>query len=96
MSDYQLLPVGGKLAYTFDFTDALPASSPLPTVSSFTITADAAVTVGTQTDDSANYRTTILLSGLTHAGQYLAQCVCNLSNGEQIPKDLTLIGFNGA
>ena len=95
MNDFQLLPVGGKLAYTFDFSDALPASSPIPTASSFTITADSAVTVGTKTDDSANYRTTVLLSGLTHAGQYLVQCLCTLSNGEEIPKDLTLIGFNG-
>ena len=95
MNDFQLLPVQGKLAYTFDFTDVIPSSSPLPTVSSITVSASAGVTVGAQTDDLANYRTTVTFSGPSHAGQYLAQALAVLSNGEEIPKDLTLIGFNG-
>ena len=96
MNAFQLLPVQGKLAYTFDFSDVIPSTSPLTTVSSITVTADSAVTVGTQTDVLASYKTTVIFSGLSHAGQYLAQAIAVLSNGEEIPKDLTLIGFNGA
>lgn len=94
MNDFQMIQVQGELAYTFDFTDALPSTSPATTVSSVALTAQTGLTLGTPSADYANARVTVIVSGATHAQQYWVQAIATLSNGEKIPKDLTLLGFN--
>ena len=98
-NDFHLLPVSGTLAYTWDFSDEVPSTSPLTTVTAIDITTDtgtspSAITIGTQTDDLGNARTTVLLSGTPHGGVYVVQAIATLSNGEEIPKDITLQVFN--
>ena len=95
-NDFQMLPVSAKLAYTFDFSGALSASSPLPTVTDITVTGSNGITISDQSNDYASYQATVLLSGATHGSMYLVQATATMSNGEQIPKDLTVIGSNGA
>lgn len=96
-NDHQMLPVEGELAFTFDYSDVLPGTSPATTVTSIAISAGespALVTIGTQTDDLANARTTVILSGIAHGQVGVVQALATLSNGEVIPKDITLVGFN--
>ena len=94
-NDLQLLPVSGELAYTWDFSDVIPSTSPLTvTLASVAFTADTPLTVGSQTDDLSNYRSTVIISGAVHAGVYVVQALGTLSNGEVIPKDVTFVCFN--
>lgn len=93
-NDHQLLPVGGTLAYTWDFSEEIPDTSPLTTITGIVVSADTGISVGSQTDDLPNGRTTVLLSGAAHARVYVAQALATLSNGEVIPKDATFQGFD--
>lgn len=92
MNDYQVLPVQGDLAYTVDFTDVLPAAV---TLSSVAWTISPQITLASQSNDYANALSTIKVSGATHAVQYVLQALGTLSNGEVVPKDVALLGFNG-
>lgn len=94
MNDFQMFQIGGELAYTFDFTDALPSTSPLTTVSSIALTAHPELSLGTPSADYANARVTVIVSGASHAQEYWVQAIATLSNTEKVPKDLILLGFN--
>ena len=94
MNDLQLLPVNGQLAYTLDFSEEVPDTSPLTTVQSIAFTADSPLTVGSQTDDLANARTTVIVAGAVHGAVYVVQALATLSNGEVIPKDVTFVAFD--
>lgn len=98
MNDLQMFPVGSALAYTADFSAELPNGG--VTVSSVAWSVEPAespevVTASGQSDDLANARSTISVSGVPHGATYILQAKATLSNGEQVAKDITLRGFNG-
>lgn len=95
MASVQLLPAEAKYAYTADFTEQLPNVT--VTVSSvvWSITPSDGMTIGGQSDDLANARSTIFVSGQSHGATLVLQAKATLSNTEIIVKDIPLRGFNG-
>lgn len=98
MNDYQLISTESSLIYTADFSDVL-AGSVLVTDCAWTIGpvsgSPAAPTLSSQTDDFANARSSIRVSGAVHGAHYILQAKATLSNGEVVVKDIALLGFNG-
>lgn len=92
MNDHQIIPVQGELAYTVDFTDVIPATV---TLSSVAWTISPSITLANQANDYANGKCTIKVSGAVHGMPYMLQALGTLSNGEVIPKDIALMGWNG-
>ena len=92
MNDFQLNPVESVLFYTVDFTDEMPTAG---TISSVTFSGSSALTLSSQSNDFANYKSSIKVSGAAHGGSYVLQAKAVLSNGESVVKDISLIGFNG-
>lgn len=92
MSDLLLLPCDGELAFQFDFTDMVVAPTTLVSV---TYTVPSPLTAFGQTDDLANFKSTIGLKGAVHGQTYVVQALGTLSNGEKVPKDAVFVGFNG-
>ncbi len=92
MSDLQVLGPSGKLLYTFDFTDEIPAGQTLTGVA-FTVPPPLAVYA--TSPDLANKKSTVGLQSSVHGGTYQVRADGTLSNGEIIPKTLTVRGFNG-
>ena len=91
MNDFQMIPVGGALSYTADFTDALPASV---TLSACTWSISPSINLSNQVDSLGSALSTIRVSGALHGITYTLQAIGTLSNGETVPKDVTLLGFN--
>ena len=92
MNDSQVLPVEGALLYTADFTDSLPATV---TLVSCVWTCSPSLTLASQVDNLPAAQSTIKVSGGTHGIVYNLQAKGTLSNGEVVPKDIALLGFNG-
>ncbi len=98
LNDDQLFPVEGEITYTFDFTDSLPAEVTVLSVA-FSISLQSgsplSPSLSAQVDNLAENKSTIRVSGLTHASVHVLQGKATLSNGEVIPKDVVLRGLNG-
>ena len=100
-SDLQAFAVGGSLRYTADFSDVLPSTSPQTVVSSvaWTITPQTGSPLNPrlsdQTDALASAESTIQVTGCEHGKYYTLQAVATTSGGEEIPKDVRVIGFDG-
>lgn len=98
MNDYQMIPVEGEMLYTVDYTAELPTGVTLTAVA-WTISPQTgsplAPTLGSQSNDYANAKSSIKVSSLTHAQTYVLQSKGTLSNGEVIPKDISLVALNG-
>lgn len=97
MSAFKLLKVGGQMAYTWDFSDDMPESSPATSLTGVTFSVEGSpepLTVSGQVDNLSAYSSTVVISGATHAGIYVVQALGTLSNGEVIPKDATFVCFN--
>jgi hypothetical protein len=98
LNDEQMFPAEGELTYTFDFTDSLPTDVTVIGVA-FTISPQSgsplSPSVSGQVDDLASNRSTIRVSGVQHGATHVLQGKGTLSNGEIIPKDVILRGFNG-
>ena len=92
MNDFQFLPVEAGLLYTADFSDALSGTV---TVSACTWSITPSITLGSPVDDFGNARSSVKVSGAVHGTVYNLQAKATLSNGEIVPKDIALIGFNG-
>lgn len=92
MNDFQILPVEAGLLYTADFSDSLAATI---TVSACVWTITPSIGLTNQADDFGNARSTIKVSGAAHGVVYNLQAKATLSNGEIVPKDVALMGFNG-
>lgn len=92
MNDFQVIPVEAGLLYTFDWTTEVPVAG---SISSVAWSISPSITLGTQVDDFANKRSTIKVSGAAHGVVYNLQAKATLSNGEIVPKDVALLGFNG-
>lgn len=100
MSGLQVLAVEGKLFYTFDWSDVVPAMSPLVTISSvaYTLpsnTSPQELTTFDTSEDFGNYLSSVGLQGAVHGKTYQVQAAATLSNGEVVVKDITVRGFNG-
>jgi hypothetical protein len=92
MNDFQMLPVEAGLFYTFIFTDDLPDGV---TVTNCTFTITPSITLSNQSDNFGSDASTIKVSGAEHGVNYNLQAKATLSNGETVPKDIVLVGFNG-
>ena len=92
MSDLQALAPNGMLLYTFDFAAEVPTGINVmgvayvvpPPLASFVIS-----------HDFANRKSTIGLQNAAHGATYQVRAVATLSNNEQVPKILTVRGYNG-
>lgn len=92
VNDYQVIPVEAGLLYTADFTDSLPATV---TVVTCVWSISPSIALTSQADDFGNARSSIKVSGAVHGVVYNLQAKATLSNGEIVPKDVALLGFNG-
>jgi hypothetical protein len=91
MSDLQLLPLGGELLYTFDFTLEVPS---LVTVTGIDYTVPSELTQFADNDDLANKKGTIGLRAHATNGKHgqtaQVKAVATLSNTEKVPKYLAI------
>ena len=98
MNDWQFIPVGGALQLVFDFSDVVTDPVTLSSVA-FTITPQSGSPVrpvlSSQSDDLANAKSGIIVSGVTHGEQYVLQAAGTLSSGEIVVKDAVCVGFDG-
>ena len=98
MNDFQFFPQGGTLIYTVDYTDEMPVGATISSVA-WTITPQSGSpltpSLSGQSDSLGTYQSSIKVAGLTHANHYVLQSVAVLSNGESIPKDISLLCVNG-
>ncbi len=92
--DVQLLPRGGELLYTFDFSADIPASSPAVSISSIDYTVPAELTQFADSDSLSAYKGTAGFRWHATDGKHgmtlLVKCVATLSNTEKVPKYLTI------
>jgi len=91
MTDLYLLPVGGDLYWTFDFTDEISAPGTLVSV---TITS--ALTLEDQSDDVGNKQSSVRITGAQHGITYTVTAVGLTSTGEDVVKSITIRGWAGA
>lgn len=94
MNDAQILPVGGSLLYTPDFSADIPAGVSLLSVA-FTVEPSGGLTLSSQSNDYANGQSTILATGSAHGISYVLKATPTLDNGEIMPKSISVLGFNG-
>ena len=98
LNDDQMFPAEGELSYVFDFTDALVEGVTLVSTS-FSISPQSGSpllpSLSGQVDDLPNSRSGIRVKGVQHGATHVLQGKGTLSNGEIIPKDVILRGFNG-
>ena len=94
MNDYQVLPVGGELFYTPDFSADVPAGSAVTGIV-FTVEPTGSLTLAGQSNNYAEGQASIKASGSTHGGRYVLKATATLDNGEVIPKFIAIVGVNG-
>ena len=97
MNDFQLLPVGGELYYTPDFSADVPEDVTVSAIA-FTVEPSASpmlLALSAQSDDLANCRSSIRVTGARHGYNYVLKATAALSNGEDLIKSISIIGFNG-
>lgn len=90
MSKLLLLRTGASLLHTFDFSAEVPATV---TVTSVTFSG-VGLTLDNQSNDLGNYRATIRVSGASHGVTYQLRAVATLSNGETVPAEATVRGWD--
>jgi hypothetical protein len=90
-ADLQLLPINGQLLYTFDWTPDVPGGATLTAVD-YVLPAGSKLTQFADSDDLPNRRGTIGLRNNTarKGDTYEIEARGTLSNGEQVPKYMTL------
>lgn len=81
----------GKLDYTFDWSDDV--EDPI-TLISVTHTAPNELTVDSEIVDTAGSTSTVVLTGGAHGGTYLVKALATLSNGIEIPGEVTIRVFD--
>lgn len=91
-NDLQALAVNGKLLYTFDWSDVMPAGQ---TLNSIDYVLPTPLTTFADSDDLANFKGTVGIQGAVHGATYQVQAKGTLSNGEHVVKNLTIRGFDG-
>lgn len=84
---------GAELIWTFDFAAEVPAGV---TVSSILTTVPSGLTKEAETQDLANRKSAVRISGGTHGQTYLVKSVATLSNSEKVEGFLTLRVMDGA
>lgn len=93
-----MLPVDGKLAYTADFSAELTGGATLSAVV-WSIAPQSgsplAPALSGQTDNLSEAQSTIIVSGGLHGRLYVLQAIGTTSAGEEIPKDIAVLAFNG-
>jgi hypothetical protein len=94
MNDYQVLPVGGELIYTPDFSADVPAGSAVTAIA-FTVEPAGSLALAGQSNDYAEGQASIRVSGSAHGGRYTLKATATLDNGEVIPKFIAIVGVNG-
>lgn len=92
MSDLQVLAVGGKVAFTADFTLEVPVGV---TVSNIAFTIPPPLSSFAISPDLANKKSTVGLQGAVHGVTYQVRATATLSSGEDIVENVTVRGFNG-
>lgn len=92
MSDLQALLVAGELLYTFDWTDVVPAGVAITAVD---YVVPSPLVQFADADDFVNKRSTIGLRSSVHGQTCQVRAVATLNNGDKVPKNLTVRGFNG-
>lgn len=85
-----LLRTGASLLHTFDFSDQVPATV---TVSGVSFTG-VGLTLDNQSNDLPNNRATIRVSGAEHGKTYQLRGIATLSNGETVPDEATIRGWD--
>ena len=93
MNDFQLLPVGGELYYTPDFSADVPEDVTVSAIA-FTVEPAASLTLEAQADDLASCRSSIRVSGSQHMRHYVVKAAATLSNGETLVRSISIRGFN--
>lgn len=91
MNDLQHLTVGGQLHYTFDFSLEVPEGVLMTDVS---YEVQTGLTQFAEDNDLVALQGTIGLSGGVHGATYQVIARATLSNGEVVPKGLTVRVFN--
>jgi hypothetical protein len=94
MNDAQVLPVGGHLFYTPDFSADIPAGAAITGIA-FTVEPSGGLALSGQSNDYGSGQASIRASGATHGVSYVLKATATLDNGEVIPKNISVIGFNG-
>lgn len=94
MNDFQLLPVGAELRYTPDFAADVPVGVTVTSIA-FSVAPSPSLTLSSQANDLANARASIAVKGAAHGTHYVLQAVAALSNGEDLVKSISILGFNG-
>jgi hypothetical protein len=87
----------GQLFYTFDFSGEIPSSSPIPTISSVTYIivpsySPQRLYAFDTSEDLDNYTASINLAGAVHGETYQVTALATLTNGEIVPKGITVRG----
>lgn len=97
-NDFQMFPVSGKMGYTVDYSAELSGGTTVSAVA-WTITGQGGSPIAPaltgQSNNYAEAQSTIYVTGVQHGARHVLQAVATLTNGEQIPKDVALIGFDG-
>jgi hypothetical protein len=96
--DFQFLPTQGVLNYTVDYSADLAGGATLTAVAwSITPQSGSPLTpsVSGQSNNYAEAQSTITVQGGLHGSSYVLQAIGTTSAGEQIPKDISLLAFNG-
>jgi hypothetical protein len=100
MSNVFVLLPGQKALFTFDWTEEIPSTSPLTTISSvaYAITptySPQTLNAYETTEDFDNYLSSVGLTGAVTGETYQVKASATLSNGEVVSKNITIRGFNG-
>ena len=91
MSDVFVQRTDGKLDYTFDWSDDIDDPITLVSVSHI---APSDLSVDSEIVDTASGTSTVILAGGVHGATYLVKALALLSNGLQIPGEVTLRVFD--
>lgn len=80
------------LKYTFDWSADIPEGISLVSVAH---TVPSPLVIESEVTDVDALQSTVAIAGSMHGQTYLVTALATLSNGEQIPGEATLRGFNG-
>lgn len=94
MNDFQILPSGAELRYTFDFAGDVPADATVQSIG-FAVVPIGGLTLAGQSDDLSSARSSIEVSGSAHGMRYLIKATATLDNGEKLTKVISLLGYAG-
>lgn len=92
MAEFFTKRTTASFAYTFDWSDQMPADT---TILSVSMTVPTKITLADESADLAGFQYTAWLSGGTHGHAYEVIGTAALSNGESVPLSMTLAVFDG-